>query len=660
MLTGKSKLHEASLKSIFSINEDHLRNIEVVSFDVFDTLLCRPVIKPSDLFKLIEFNENASGYFKARVQAESHARKIANNEEITFDSIYECINPSFKRFKKIELDYEFRFLKPITEIQDIYNFILSNGKKIVVISDMYLSGNIIRELLSLNGYSRIDKVYCSSDFGVTKHTGNLFNIVLNDLKLTSPSKLLHVGDNQKSDFDRPRDLGISTARFSCRAERVDSFNPQLSSFLSGNDKKNLDGSLLSGLLCNAAFNSKYNSLSYWEKLGFNYTGPIAAGFCKFIEQKADANNIDLVIFVARDGFILEKFFNKFSDKKSLYIYAPRYTNLICRLDYDTGDFEQTSELITYYKNADIKIKELLGDRNLMSAGDNAAFIQANIEAFQAAADRELANYRNYLKHLIPEDVNHIAVVDTITKNFSAQKLIEKALNKKVLGIYWTLNDDAIYDAPQYNVETYVNYYQSISSINGSRTLNWPFVEFLLSSPEPSIKTISSDGKPFYQKVDLYEEKRSNFFSDTVEGALGFLDYLSDTLKDSQFYIAGPTLVNWVNCFVLHPSKCDINEMMQLSVSQTFNNSKYFGLFIEDATFKDFICSPKAFIKRVSNSRWKTKEQKIILALFYPVKIRLKKRILNISLLPKFDFNIFSMKLNLGSVFTVKVNIGKVE
>ena len=53
-----------------------IKNVDVVSFDIFDTLLIRPYEKPTDLFKHIEY-ELASyrEFYKERILAEKRARK---------------------------------------------------------------------------------------------------------------------------------------------------------------------------------------------------------------------------------------------------------------------------------------------------------------------------------------------------------------------------------------------------------------------------------------------------------------------------------------------------------------------------------------------------------------------------------------------------------
>ena len=55
---------------------------DVISFDIFDTLLLRPYVKPTDLFEHLEKLENLSGFANARIKAEKIARELSSYEDI--------------------------------------------------------------------------------------------------------------------------------------------------------------------------------------------------------------------------------------------------------------------------------------------------------------------------------------------------------------------------------------------------------------------------------------------------------------------------------------------------------------------------------------------------------------------------------------------------
>lgn len=184
-----------------------MKKSEVISFDVFDTLIARTVGRPEDIFDLVEKRYNAqaalpmSNFKKIRMAAERAARKNASKEEITLPEIYEMMEVDDairKHLMKLEKETEFMntFAKP--EGRELYNYAVKKGKKILIVSDMYLDSEFIKKVLEKNGYRNYQKLFVSSEYGVQKKTGSLFEQVI--LKTGyRPEQILHIGDNPVSD-----------------------------------------------------------------------------------------------------------------------------------------------------------------------------------------------------------------------------------------------------------------------------------------------------------------------------------------------------------------------------------------------------------------------------------------------------------------------------
>ena len=70
--------------------KQYIDRCEVVSFDVFDTLIKRNVRTPKDVFSLVErealkrFGVSMEGFRDKRVCAERTARELSDREEISF------------------------------------------------------------------------------------------------------------------------------------------------------------------------------------------------------------------------------------------------------------------------------------------------------------------------------------------------------------------------------------------------------------------------------------------------------------------------------------------------------------------------------------------------------------------------------------------------
>lgn len=195
----------------------------VVSFDVFDTLLVRPVLEPVDLFHFIAGKAERAGLiagFKGvRIQAEKDARIVMKMhdplcEEPTLEAIYEALvertGISKKQcdvLKKLELETEFDLMRARKPALELFRYALQKGKKVIAASDSYFSPEFIRQKLNNTGFEEVERLYVSSDIGRTKATGNLYQVILDDLAV-EPQHIVHIGDNMNSDLKRPEALGM--------------------------------------------------------------------------------------------------------------------------------------------------------------------------------------------------------------------------------------------------------------------------------------------------------------------------------------------------------------------------------------------------------------------------------------------------------------------
>ena len=82
---------------------------EVVSFDIFDTLLFRNIYKPTDLFRIMErevYDEyGVEDFANLRISCEADSRNEENKNETTLDEIYalmeERIGRPLEKVKKL-------------------------------------------------------------------------------------------------------------------------------------------------------------------------------------------------------------------------------------------------------------------------------------------------------------------------------------------------------------------------------------------------------------------------------------------------------------------------------------------------------------------------------------------------------------------------------
>lgn len=194
---------------------------KVVSFDIFDTLLLRKTYNPTDVFDIMNSelkdtlkNIKCDNFKSMRVDAENKALEHFKWGEVTFDEIYNYFITNYNLSKEIveelktkEIKYELKLSLPRKTAKDLYDIAALNDKKIVYTTDMYLPKDVILKLLKQSGYSTENELFLSCEKKKSKHSGELFKLVIQKTK-SSPNEIVHIGDNETSDVLMANRSGI--------------------------------------------------------------------------------------------------------------------------------------------------------------------------------------------------------------------------------------------------------------------------------------------------------------------------------------------------------------------------------------------------------------------------------------------------------------------
>ena len=192
---------------------------DIISFDIFDTLIKRNVEKPIDVFSLVEYNYNnffpdnkINNYKEIRISAEKNARYKKIHEEITLEEISNELKTFFdidvvNRLIEIEKNIEVDLCVSNKKIKKIFDYCKEKKKIIIIITDMYLDLKTIETILNKNDIKGYKKIYLSSEKKKTKYHGTMFDYIISDLKIDK-KQILHIGDNKRSDYLIPKRKGI--------------------------------------------------------------------------------------------------------------------------------------------------------------------------------------------------------------------------------------------------------------------------------------------------------------------------------------------------------------------------------------------------------------------------------------------------------------------
>lgn len=512
---------------------------DVVSFDIFDTLILRPFRTPQDLFIVVGNKLKQLNFKKIRSEAEREAReemkKKSGTNEVTIYDIYQIVSKKtgidVELGVKAELETEKEFCFANPYMMQVYKILKEQGKEIVITSDMYIPHDMMEELLQSCGYTGYSKLYVSCDYKKSKRSLELYSVLKEDYK---GKTIVHVGDNVASDIQAAEKSGITSVYYkNCH---------QIGNPYRAEDMSDPIGSFYAGLVNTHLHNGIKTYNPYYE-YGFIYGGLYITGFCNWIHKRAKEQGIEKILFLARDGDIYQKVFNNmFDDIPNEYFYWSRIANFKHAIKFNKEDFItritshkalysavpstikevlssfRLEEMVTNLSKYGLNEQDLLTKENLKEFTD---FICGNFEQIEKIYEKSSEKMKWLLEKTIGK-CKKIAIVDVGwigTGALGLRYLIEEKYNFKckiiamqvgakgnALNYYYNTNEVLSETIQPYVFSTELNKDLYKFHLSWNRGLNGFFFEILTQSTEPSFAGISEDGDFLFDVPDFKNRK----------------------------------------------------------------------------------------------------------------------------------------------------------
>ena len=272
----------------------------VASFDVFGTLLFRRISEPGRRLALLAGQgEAAAQWSRRRIEAEHALAHSKGPDLYSLDEIYTQLGSSSPT-PQDEMDLEVRLCFPVTEGWRLLTSARQRGQQVIFVSDMYLPGEFIRQLLEKHGlWLAGDRLYVSHEHGMAKH-GGLFRKICQEMSLL-PDQVQHIGDNLRSDVLAPRRLGIRTAHF-----RATEFTRYEQEWARNGGEGVADAIRATRLQFPGELASRGQAV--WET-ACGVAGPLFISYVLWLEQQSKELGIERLYFISRDGLIFKKIFD---------------------------------------------------------------------------------------------------------------------------------------------------------------------------------------------------------------------------------------------------------------------------------------------------------------------------------------------------------------
>ena len=288
------------------------------SFDIFDTLIGRNVVTPDGVFFVMKERMIQSTYFidklendcirefaVLRKKAEIIAGRSKEFQVTKLDDIYTVLcwlmgSVSMKvtnKIKQLEIDTECKLAFGIEENIEKACRYIRQGERVILISDMYLSSENIKEIITPINKSIAElPIYVSSEWNCTKSDGGLF-LKVKDNEDVFFDEWIHVGDDEIADVKIPKLLGIKTGELSKKSK------PQIEIYFENKERLKSSVSYLGiGVSRNLRIHKQWNR---FEAIGGYVGGGIVFSYALWVIENAVKYSISKLFFVARDGYVIK-------------------------------------------------------------------------------------------------------------------------------------------------------------------------------------------------------------------------------------------------------------------------------------------------------------------------------------------------------------------
>lgn len=294
----------------------------VVAFDIFDTLICRPFLDPEFIKKILEEVYEQQGLLdfpSVRSKSEVAAR-TRHGRDVDIHAIYAELKATSRKAGDIaradlEIELELKSARPRAEVIELLRFAVESGKKVILASDMFLPQDAILKMLDRCGIEGWQKMYLSSEIGLRKDSGQLYEHILRHEGL-KPNQLVMFGDNERSDIQIPGEMGIRV-NHTIKPTNLMRAMPRLADLIPDAAHAPVEDQFLFGSIALNGFAAVHHP--HFEvadmfgaspgMIGYGLLGPIVSAFCQFLVDQARQNDLGRFQFLAREGQFLKKAFD---------------------------------------------------------------------------------------------------------------------------------------------------------------------------------------------------------------------------------------------------------------------------------------------------------------------------------------------------------------
>ncbi len=545
-------------------------NCDVISFDLFETLVTRAFMRHDDLLELAASHALKSGHYEYELLS---LRKKAEFYCINKYGIYCFQNSAIYTYLENygnlpkalvqslvywEQHFEVALSTSRDLVVDFMNKCLNQGIKVCITTDTHLSKDVLINIFQHCNIPIISDIYISWDFCATKSDGSMFDV----LKKRYPSaRILHIGDNYQSDNVKAKECGLRSFWLS---SPLDVFMSSRWGALLTLVRTAEDGILL-GLIVKKLFSNRLENTVNNGKVcvddlryfGYVFIGPLMLAWMNWLVSKLRLSNPNKLLFLAREGYYFCSLYNQLRDAlgwkdlpQGIYFPTSRRMATVAAIATEEDAFRMLEEPFSGSSQQLLRVRFGLSENiepndDFIVNTDVAAELLVKkymVEILNNSREEREA-YFSYMENIgISGDIT-LAVADIGMKG-TIQYSLQRILKKDILGYYITgvfgqgnpygmdSNTDALFPIRENGEESWVYRY-------------FILLESVFVAPEGMYLYAKKDGgfvnapqkknQQNYAAKKLVHEGINGYFSDWLQAGLSITDSMcSNKLVDAVF------------------------------------------------------------------------------------------------------------------------------
>lgn len=485
-----SKLKGCNRQSLLGMIE----KADVVSFDLFDTLITRTVLSYTDIFELLDLRLREKGiiipdFARLRLHAE---KELSKNSAPRLEEIYRFVLKkaggnfiSASELADMEWELDKSTVIERKEVCDIFRAVVSDGKETVITTDSYYSRHQIEELLENFGLTGAGDVLVSCEHGTSK-TQSLYPVLKEKYK---GKNILHIGDDEAADIEKASENGFKARRIYSGYDLYD----HLGGLGFENEIKTLADRMKAGMFISNVFNSPFwfeeeaqrLSVDNASQIGYLFCAPMITDFVLWMQQKAREQDYRQILFCARDGYLPGKLYREVSpDTKSIYFLSSRTAAIRAGMENDK-DIEYVDSM-KYFGSPEEALKTRFG----ISVEDIAKIERGKEILLKSEIQR--GNYKKYIQKLNMDD-SGIGMFDFVAKG-TTQMYLQKLFSQHIKGFYFLQLEPEFMADKGLDIEPFY----SDEEKNASAIFdNYYILETMLTSPYSQMEEFDENGDPVF-------------------------------------------------------------------------------------------------------------------------------------------------------------------